>query len=108
MAITKTTQPYECLIRWNADNGKFQAYHFKTLTKVMEDGNVLAATENTMNVSQATSAGFALDAIMDQAMIDALEMIDDLNATVKEKDALIAEHIAALADAQRELSKEVP
>ena len=76
------------LCRWD-ENGKFQAYHFKTLMQVKRDGVLLAVTENIMNIKQAIAAGFPLEAIMSQVHADALRTLDDVKAELAETKLLL-------------------
>lgn len=85
MAITETTHPYEFLVRWNEDTGEYQAYHFKTITKVWKDAKCIAATENIMNVAQAEAAGFQIEDIMTAVQESALKTLDEVSA---ERDVL--------------------
>lgn len=74
MAITKT--PYEFLCRWD-ENGKFKAYHFKTLTTVTDGEEVIAVKESeAMNAAMADAAGFPIKDILSAIHTDSLKAMD--------------------------------
>lgn len=73
MAITKTNQPYEFLVRWK--DGAITGAHIKMLETIAEDGVVLSQKEGVaMPVSMAGAGNFPLadllTGIQTQALID--------------------------------------
>lgn len=95
MAITKTNQPYEFLVRWN--NGTLAGAHIRFLETLTEDGVVLSQKEgNAQPVSLAGEAGFPIDDILDGLQVQA----------ITERDAALAAKAtaeAALTAKQTEL-----
>lgn len=89
MAITKTTQPYEFLVRWR--DGAISGAHIRFLETVLEDGVVLAQKEgNAMPVSLAGEAGYPLADVLSAVQTSALVELE------KAKEAL------ATAEASRQ------
>lgn len=108
MAVEKITQPYEFLRRW--EDGKFKAYHFKTVTTVKDGDEVLAIKESgAMTAQQAQEAGFPLDEIVDAMHLSTLAALDVANAekqaALAERDVAIAERDAAVAEKQAAIAE---
>ena len=93
MAITKTTQPYEFLVRWR--DGAISGTHIRFLETILEDGVVLAQKEgNAMPVSLAGEAGYpladVLSAVQKSALVD-LEKAKEALATAEAAIAAVQE-----------------
>ena len=93
MAITKTTQPYEFLVRWR--DGAISGAHIRFLETILEDGVVLAQKEgNAMPVSLAGEAGYpladVLSAVQKSALVD-LEKAKEALATAEAAIAAVQE-----------------
>lgn len=100
MAITKTTQPYEFLVRWT--NGNIAGAHVRFLETISEDGTVLTQKEgNAMPVSMAGEAGFPLSDLLTLTQQTALAERDAALAAKATAEAALATattaHTAALA-----------
>ena len=85
MAITKTTQPYEFLVRWR--DGAISGAHIRFLETVLEDGVVLAQKEgNAMPVSLSGEVGYpladVLTAVQQSALVE-LEKAKEALATAE-------------------------
>ena len=85
MAITKTTQPYEFLVRWR--DGAISGAHIRFLETILEDGVVLAQKEgNAMPVSLSGEVGYpladVLTAVQQSALVE-LEKVKETLATVE-------------------------
>ena len=87
MAITKTTQPYEFLVRWR--DGAISGAHIRFLETILEDGVVLAQKEgNAMPVSLSGEVGYpladVLTAVQQSALVE-LEKAKEALATAEEQ-----------------------
>jgi hypothetical protein len=85
MAITKTTQPYEFLVRWR--DGAISGAHIRFLETILEDGVVLAQKEgNAMPVSLSGEVGYpladVLTAVQQSALVE-LEKAKEALATAE-------------------------
>ena len=85
MAITKTTQPYEFLVRWR--DGAISGAHIRFLDTILEDGVVLAQKEgNAMPVSLSGEVGYpladVLTAVQQSALVE-LEKAKEALATAE-------------------------
>ncbi len=103
MAITKTNQPYEFLVRWN--NGTLAGAHIRFLETLTEDGVVLSQKEgNAQPVSLAGEAGFPIEDILDGLQATALSDLAAAQAAKATAEAALtakqAEMDEALATAQ--------
>lgn len=108
MATTTNTFPYEFLCRWDEKSGKLKAYHFKTITVVMDGDKVIAAGESdAMTPKQADAVGFKYADILDRLHMDALTAVDDEKAASAKalSDATTA-HAKETADLQAAHAKE--
>lgn len=97
MTTVTKVNPYEFLVRWNPDSGKFQGYHFKTITRTWEEDQIIASGESgAMNAETAAKAGFPITDILQIIQTDALTAVDEARA---ERDAGIkaAEEAKTLA-----------
>lgn len=115
MAITKTNQPYEFLVRWN--NGTLAGAHIRFLETLTEDGVVLSQKEgNAQPVSLAGEAGFPIEDILDGLQATALSDLAAaqaakataeaaLTAKQAELDTTIAAHTTALAAKDAEIAR---
>lgn len=75
MAITKTTIPYEFLVRWT--NGVLSGAHIRMLEIISENGVVLTQKEgNAQPVSLAGEVGFPLADILTSLQAQAIEQRD--------------------------------
>ncbi|MCS4509127.1 hypothetical protein [Xylophilus ampelinus] len=74
--ITEAIRPYETLIRHNPD-GTIGSHHI-TISEVLRDGNVIAATANP----PTAIAGADLDAVLGQATVAALVQVDSLKSVL--------------------------
>lgn len=103
MAITKTNQPYEFLVRWN--NGTLAGAHIRFLETLTEDGVVLSQKEgNAQPVSLAGEAGFPIEDILDGLQATALSDLAAAQAAKATAESALtakqAEMDEALATAQ--------
>ncbi len=110
MAITKTNQPYEFLVRWN--NGTLAGAHVRFLETLTEDGVVLSQKEgNAQPVSLAGEAGFPIEDILDGLQVQAITERDAALAAKATAEAALtakqAEMDAALATAQADHAAEL-
>ena len=93
MAITKTTQPYEFLVRWR--DGAISGAHIRFLETILEDGVVLAQKEgNAMPVSLSGEVGYpladVLTAVQQSALVE-LEKAKEALATAEASLAAVQE-----------------
>ena len=89
MAITKTTQPYEFLVRWR--DGAISGAHIRFLETVLEDGVVLAQKEgNAMPVSLAGEAGYPLADVLSAVQTSALVELEKVKEALATAEATIA------------------
>lgn len=100
MAVEKITQPYEFLCRW--ENGKFKAYHFKTITTVKDGDEVLAVKESdAMTVQMAEESGFPIADILGALHTQALTAVtvaeEEKAVALAERDAAVLTRDAAVA-----------
>jgi len=89
--MSKTTNPYEFLVRWDSDTGLIKGCHVKMITTHIDDetGEIIAVKESdAMPVAWAQDNGFPLDQVLQVIHIDALATAQAEN---NEKIALIAE-----------------
>ena len=89
--MSKTTNPYELLVRWDSDTGLIKGCHVKMITTHIDDETkeIIAVKESdAMPVAWAQDNGFPLDQVLQVIHIDALVTAQ---AESKEKIALIAE-----------------
>ena len=73
--MSKTTSPYEFLVRWDAVTKEIKGCHVKTITTHIDDetGEIIAVKESdAMPVAWAQSTGFPLAQILHVIQIDAL------------------------------------
>lgn len=82
MAIfTETKTPYEFLVRWN-NEGSIQGAHIGFLNTVKKDDEIINQTAtNVESVAIGINEGFPLSDILDQTLIDALLLIETLQAS---------------------------
>ncbi len=84
MAVIERTRAYETLIRHNAD-GSIAAHHM-TISEVLRDGVVIAATLN----SPEPVAGAAFDVVLGAALNAALGQVSQLQALIVQQAADLA------------------
>ena len=104
--MSKTTNPYEFLVRWDSDTGLIKGCHVKMITTHIDDETqeIIAVKESdAMPVAWAQDNGFPLDQVLQVIHIDALSTaqaennekialfaeIETLKAKVSERDAQI-------------------
>ena len=88
MAITKTQQPYEFVIRWK--NGKISGAHIKFLDRIIDDDGVTVLSEKegeAQSVSMAGEVGYPIADILTLVQSTALA---DLATVTAQLDALKA------------------
>ena len=107
MAITKTTTPYEFLVRWN--NGALSGAHVRFLETISEDGVVLTQKEgNAMPVSMAGEAGYPLADVLTAVQQTALADLAAAQATASSATAAIATKDATIASLQAQIDAFTP
>ena len=73
--MSKTTNPYEFLVRWDSMTGQIKGCHVKTVTTHIDDetNEVIAVKESeAMPVAWAQDNGFPLDQVLQAIHVDAL------------------------------------
>jgi len=85
--FTETTQPYELLVRWNA-NGEISGAHVGFIERTFKDGVEIAhKIGDVMPVGIGAATGFPLADILEAVHIDALierdAAISDKNAAIQ-------------------------
>ena len=89
--MSKTTNPYEFLVRWDSETGLIKGCHVKMITTHIDDetGGIIAVKESdAMPVAWAQENGFPLDQVLQVIHIDALATVQAAN---NDKTALSAE-----------------
>ena len=89
--MSKTTNPYEFLVRWDATTKQIKGCHVKMITTHIDDetGEIIAVKESdAMPVAWAQDNGFPLDQVLKTIHVDALATVQETN---NDKTALSAE-----------------
>ena len=89
--MSKKTNPYEFLVRWDSDTGLIKGCHVKMITTHIDDetGEIIAVKESdAMPVAWAKDNGFPLAQVLQAIQVDALATVQAAN---NDKTALSAE-----------------
>ena len=82
--FTETRSPYEFLIRWNQDS-TLSGAHIGFLDTAFKDGEILSQKQNNVeSVAIGLQEGFPLLDVLNQSLIDALLLIETLQAEILE------------------------
>ena len=92
--FTETRTPYEFLIRWNQDS-TLSGAHIGFLDTVLKDGEVLSQKQNNVeSVAIGLQEGFPLLDVLNQILIDALVLIETLQAEILDlKNPIVIESV---------------
>lgn len=93
--MSKTTNPYEFLVRWDSITGEIKGCHVKMITTHIDDetGEIIAVKESdAMPVAWAKDTGFPLDQVLHAIQVDALATAQTAQAdkAAMEKDIAVA------------------
>ena len=108
MTIEKRTRPYELLVRWGP--GGIAGAHVQFIEEIVEDGAVLSAKPgDALPVSMGVEAGFPLQDVLSQQLVDAHSTIDALRGQLVDADkarrAEVDQLQAELGQARSELEQ---
>ena len=107
MAITKTTTPYEFLVRWK--DGAIAGAHIKFLETVSENGVVLSQKEGIASpVSMAGESGFPIADLLTTVQTQALTDLAAAQAVISNHPSGLAAKDAEIAALQAQVTALTP
>ena len=104
--MSKITNPYEFLVRWDSNTGLIKGCHVKMITTHIDDetGEIIAVKESdAMAVAWAQDNGFPLDQVLKTIHVDALATVQEANNDKTELSAEIETLKATISERDVEI-----